>query len=54
MDAANANTGGRPMASPAQELMEALDALRRATNAQVAEREGRPLQLSLLDESAES
>ena len=42
------------MTKATQELMEALDALRKAANQQVAAREGRPQQLDLLDESAES
>jgi len=45
---------GTTVDSPAQALCQELDALRRATNAQVAEREGRPLQLELLAEEGQT
>lgn len=38
------------MTSPAQELLAQLDALRKAANAKVAEREGQPQQLDIFTE----
>ena len=42
------------MDSAAKALCQELDAIRRAANAQVAEREGRPVQLELLAEEGQT